>query len=60
MHLVRQLSGGWQRLCRDLADRLYLDTDTGSHQAVVNRLAVRSTSWLLYIHWPTDARRPTA
>lgn len=60
MHLVHQVAGGWQRLCRDLAERLYVDTDTGSHQAVVNRPTALSASWLCYIHWSTDARRPTA
>lgn len=58
MRLVQVLTGHWHRLRRALAERVYVDTETGSHHAVLRRLGAISASWLSYGHWPQAARHP--
>lgn len=58
MRLVQALAGHWRRLCRALADHVYVDTETGSHHAALSRLGAISASWLSYGHWPQAARHP--
>lgn len=48
----------WRGLWLALADRFYVDAETGAHHPVVQRMGALSASLISYAHWPEAARHP--
>lgn len=48
----------WRGLWLALAATFYVDTETGAHHAVTQRMGVLSASLISYAHWPEAAKHP--
>lgn len=48
----------WRSLWLALAAAFYVDTETGAHHAVAQRMGALSASLISYVHWPEAARHP--